>query len=96
MTARCLDCGKTWTSRRMEHCPACCETFSGAEAGDRHRTGSHGVSGGPDRRRCLTPAEMLAYDSGRSAKRFWRNERDGVWHFGYRRSWRSMSWVATP
>jgi hypothetical protein len=47
-------CGKTWTGARFEHCPECCETFSGADSGDRHRTGTFD----PLDRRCLSADEM--------------------------------------
>jgi hypothetical protein len=73
---RCLDCGKTWTGLRMEHCPACCQTFAGTRPGDMHRTGDHGISEGPKRRRCLTVAETL--DRGIRA------DASGVLHFGRR------------
>ena len=51
-------CGAEWSGLKIEHCPACHETFSGTTSGDRHRVGSHGVTDGPDRRRCLTVDEM--------------------------------------
>ncbi|MGW2484989.1 FDXHR family putative zinc-binding protein [Streptomyces sp. NPDC001571] len=35
-------CGKSWTSARAQHCPLCCETFTGTEPADRHRRGSFG------------------------------------------------------
>ncbi|WP_425556955.1 FDXHR family putative zinc-binding protein [Kitasatospora saccharophila] len=44
------ECGRSWSGRRAEHCPACCETFAGTRAGDAHRTGPYGA------RRCLPPA----------------------------------------
>lgn len=75
MTWTCRTCEKTIANRKAEHCPVCHETFTGTRAGDTHRTGRHGVTEGPDRRRCLTPAEMSAkgmritkeghWDSGR-------------------------------
>lgn len=40
-----------------------------------HRVGRHGVTEGPDRRRCLTPAEMEAKGMTQS--------RAGVWGTGY-------------
>jgi hypothetical protein len=52
-------CGKTWSGHRMQHCPVCCETFSGEQAGDRHRIGDHALpKGTPGARRCMTPEEM--------------------------------------
>ncbi|WP_425503467.1 hypothetical protein [Jiangella mangrovi] len=51
-------CGCSWSGLRAEHCPACCQTFSGTSAGDAHRRGEHGVTEGPDRRRCLSPGEV--------------------------------------
>lgn len=45
-------CGKTWSGKRAEHCPACCETFSSPSAGDKHRTGGYG------NRVCRPPAEV--------------------------------------
>lgn len=41
------------------HCKTCHQSFGGDQAFDRHRTGKHGVSTGPDRRRCRTISEML-------------------------------------
>nr|DAF12483.1 MAG TPA: alpha-aminoadipate carrier protein [Caudoviricetes sp.] len=58
MTWTCRTCKKNITKRSYEHCPACHETFGGTRAGDMHRVGRHGVTEGPDRRRCLTPTEM--------------------------------------
>ncbi|HET6914503.1 MAG TPA: hypothetical protein VFH56_00285 [Acidimicrobiales bacterium] len=55
----CNRCDATWGGAHMEHCCPCGETFSGATAGDLHRTGDHAVSVGPDRRRCLSVDEML-------------------------------------
>ena len=46
-------CGKTWSGLRKEHCPACCETFSGQTAGDKHRVGKHGLD-----RHCVDPADV--------------------------------------
>lgn len=58
----CPRCDARWTGHRIEHCPAagCHLTFSGTTAGDKHRVGEHGVTTGPDRRRCLTIDEMRA------------------------------------
>lgn len=58
---------------KQEHCPVrgCHQTFTGATAGDMHRTGKHHVSLGPDRRRCLTEAEMLAKGMARNGRGIW-------------------------
>jgi hypothetical protein len=56
----CRDCAHVWTTKRNEHCTVCHETFAGAEPGDAHRIGEHGVTEGPTRRRCRTPDEMRA------------------------------------
>lgn len=53
---------------------SCHQTFTGASAGDMHRTGDHAVNEGPNRRRCLTSAEMRE-------KGMRRNER-GIWTTG--------------
>jgi hypothetical protein len=60
-------CGAAWSGLRIEHCMSCHETFSGTSAGDLHRVGEHGVKEGPDRRRCLTVAEMknLTFTGGK-------------------------------
>ena len=47
-------CGKTVRGYRAEHCAACCETFSGTTAGDRHRKGTHH----PAARVCVDPASV--------------------------------------
>ena len=41
-------------------CAGCGEVFCGVAPFDDHRVGEHGVREGPNRRRCLTPAEMAA------------------------------------
>jgi hypothetical protein len=68
----CLDRGCTPPRGRAEHCTVCHETFTGSEAGDWHRTGAHGVTTGPERRRCLTVAEMLALGMTRTAAGLWQ------------------------
>ena len=73
MTWTCRDCKKNITRSNYEHCPERHETFGGTTAGDMHRTGRHGVTEGPDRRRCLTPAEMSARGMP---------QREGVWGTG--------------
>jgi hypothetical protein len=45
---------------KAEHCKVCHLTFAGTNAGDSHRTGKHGVTKGPDRRRCHPAAELAA------------------------------------
>nr|DAR86465.1 MAG TPA: alpha-aminoadipate carrier protein [Caudoviricetes sp.] len=75
MTWACRTCKKNITLSNYEHCPECHETFGGTRAGDMHRTGRHGVTEGPDRRRCLTPAEMKAKGMTQA--------RAGVWGTGY-------------
>lgn len=64
-------CGTTWTGHRIEHCPSCCQTFTGTSAGDMHRTGEHHISVGPDRRRCLTEAEMLEKGMAKNGRGHW-------------------------
>lgn len=77
MTASCT-CGATWSGHRIEHCPACHQTFTGTSAGDKHRVGDHAVSRGPNRRRCLTPDEMRARGMGQNGRGQWTatTERD--------------------
>lgn len=72
MTATCQKCGKSWGGLRPEHCKSCCQTFSGTTAGDMHRTGRHAISEGPDRRRCLTPDEMVDAGLVLDGKGIWR------------------------
>lgn len=67
-------CGTSWSGMKIEHCPECHQTFTGTSAGDKHRTGDHAVSTGPDRRRCRTVEEMLEV---------WMTQnRRGVWTSG--------------
>lgn len=54
MATRHPACDKTWAAKSYQHCPACCETFSGTSTGDAHRTGTFDPPG----RRCLTSDEM--------------------------------------
>jgi len=58
----CSKCGKQWSGHKIEHCVAanCHQSFASTTAGEKHRVGKHDVTEGPDRRRCLTPDEMLA------------------------------------
>lgn len=63
-------CGKRWAGLKPEHCPACCETFSGTRAGDLHRKGPHGA------RECAAPADVgLVYDETRQMWRFPADDR---------------------
>lgn len=71
MTATHAKCGKTWTGRRAEHCGACCETFVGSGAGDRHRVGDYAISTGPNRRRCLDVEEMRAIGLDQDERGLW-------------------------
>ena len=75
MTWVCRTCKKNITKRSYEHCPVCHETFGGTRAGDMHRVGRHGVTEGPDHRRCLTPTEMEAKGMTQA--------RAGIWGTGY-------------
>lgn len=53
------DCGAAWSGTKIEHCTVCHKSFSSTAPGDMHRTGEHGVTEGPNRRRCRTTEEML-------------------------------------
>lgn len=65
MTWTCRTCHATIRGRKSEHCACCHETFTGT------RPGKHGVTDGPARRRCLTPAEMLNKGMTRDARGYW-------------------------
>lgn len=67
----CRKCEATWTGMRIEHCPSCCMTFTGASSGDMHRVGDHAVFEGPDRRRCLTADEMTEKGMARNDRGHW-------------------------
>ena len=71
MTWTCRDCHATIRGLKPEHCAECHETFTGTRSGDMHRTGRHGVTGGPDRRRCLTTAKMAAKGMTRNRNGYW-------------------------
>lgn len=71
MTWTCRTCHATITGRRLEHCARCHETFTGTQPGDMHRVGRHGVTDGPDRRRCLAPDEMLNKGMTRNHLGYW-------------------------
>ena len=66
MSATCK-CGASWTGKRIEHCDACHETFTGTSAGDKHRTGSYV----PMERRCLSADEMRALGMEQNARGVW-------------------------
>lgn len=57
-------CGQSWTGLKLSHCTVCHRTFSTEANGDRHRTGQHHISQGPDRRRCRTDEELAAVGLG--------------------------------
>lgn len=56
-------CGASWSGTRACHCSGCCQTFSGTDLFDRHRTlyGEHGTC--RDLRELIADVEL----------------RDGVW-----------------
>ena len=66
------DCVKPKPFSRLEHCKVCHESFDGTRPGDAHRVGDHGLTTGPDRRRCRTSDEMRAVG-------LWQDDR-GAWH----------------
>ena len=72
MRATCRTCHAEYGGR-MEHCPACHQTFTGATAGDMHRVGTHGVD-----RHCLTETEMLAKGMGVDSRGRWKSS-DESW-----------------
>lgn len=79
MSAASCRCGATWTGLRIEHCVECHQTFTGNTSGDRHRVGDHTVSTGPDRRRCLTAAEMLDKGMAQNSRDQWTNGGTSPW-----------------
>ena len=78
----CYHCSATWGGTRTQHCsaPGCHETFTGTTSGDMHRVGEHHTSVGPNRRRCLTPAEMIDLGMGRNRFGYWMSPAEGP-HF---------------
>jgi hypothetical protein len=48
----CARCDNWWTGLRACHCSACHRTFTGLEAFDKHRSGSHAAG----TRHCVDPA----------------------------------------
>ena len=71
MRATCRTCHAEY-SGRMEHCPACHNTFTGTTAGDMHRVGPGHA------RRCLTEAEMLDKGMGIDGRGRWKSS-DEPW-----------------
>lgn len=71
MTWTCRTCHATIRGRKSERCACCHATFTGTRPGDMHRVGKHGITDGPDRRRCLTPDEMLNKGMTRDARGYW-------------------------
>lgn len=71
MNWTCRDCEKIIIGHKPEHCPVCHETFTGTKPGDMHRVGRHGVASGPDRRRCLTPAELESKGMTTNRNGYW-------------------------
>ena len=63
---------------RTERCTVCGLYFPTTSAGDAHRTGTHGVRTGPDRRRCLTEDEMRALVRKDGTPQ-WRIDARGRW-----------------
>jgi hypothetical protein len=64
---------------KAEHCTVagCHLTFAGSTTGDAHRTGSHGVYQGPDRRRCRSADELTAlglWTTGTGRMTIWHGE----------------------
>ena len=51
-------CSAEWSGLRVEHCTGCHETFTGTEAGDRHRVVERVDGAGSEIRRCLTVEEI--------------------------------------
>lgn len=72
-------CGAEWSGLRIEHCTACHATFTGTTAGDRHRTGDHNESTGPNRRRCLTAEEMRERGMAQNDRGQWTNGGTSPW-----------------
>lgn len=79
MSHQCQKCRKTWGGLRAEHCRVCHETFSGSSAGDKHRTGDHGVFVGPERRRCLTSDEMTERGMEQNDRGIWTTGGENPW-----------------
>ncbi|WP_419763410.1 hypothetical protein [Cutibacterium avidum] len=71
MNFTCPVCHDQMHGSRTEHCRVCHQTFASTTAGDMHRKGDHGVTAGPNRRRCLTADEMIAKGMARNADGYW-------------------------
>jgi hypothetical protein len=52
-------------------CPSCGELFNSSSSFDKHRVGEFAVKEGPNRRRCLTPDEMIAKGMSKVDTHFW-------------------------
>ena len=76
----CRICGDRIVGTKLEHCPVCHETFTCTAAGDMHRVGDHGAIDGPNKRRCLTPEEMLDKGMTRNTRGRWTT--GGRWESG--------------
>ena len=76
---RCNQCGRSWSGLRPEHCKVCHQTFSGTTAGDKHRTGDHGVKEGSNRRRCRTSDEMRDLGMAQNDRDIWTNGGESPW-----------------
>ena len=76
MSTTCRKCAAEYGGR-MQHCPACHQTFTGESAGEKHRTGKHGVTEGPHARRCLTVAEMLDAGMAQNTRGRWKATAEG-------------------
>lgn len=63
-------CGEGWSGYRVQHCPACCLTFSGTTAGDAHRVGDWEPRTTTPRR-CLTVDEMTERGMKPNAYGYW-------------------------
>ena len=75
----CNRCGASWSGHRIEHCTVCHQSFSGTTAGDKHRTGEHGVKDGPNRRRCRTSDEMRDLGMAQNDRGIWTNGGESPW-----------------
>ena len=75
----CRTCGDRIVGMKLEHCACCHGTFTCTAAGDMHRVGRHGVTDGPNRRRCLTSEAMLDKGMTRNTRGHWTTggPRDG-------------------
>jgi hypothetical protein len=74
MSGTCA-CGATWTGKRIEHCTACHETFTGTGSGDMHRVGPYA----PLERRCLSAEEMRDRGMAANSRGHWTTGRASPW-----------------